>query len=226
MSDKESYLEYVKSGKYFQNARNWYLKKYITPHVEKSITVIIISFTILLFMGLALNIYYLFPLKLQRRYVSYIKSNSVMSKPVILKANSQNNELDSINEILIKNYVIKKETYNYNNIKNQLLFLQNNSTKLLFKKFYDELSLNNPESKILKFKKKAIRKIFINQIKFLPDNNVIVSFKAYAAINENNILEDSSWEVQISYESDKINTSAPSGSKFNFIVTDYQLKKI
>ncbi|MDF2966008.1 MAG: virB8 [Rickettsiaceae bacterium] len=223
---KKSVTEYIKSGEYFRDAREWYHKKYVFPTFEWSALAVVVAFILLIVSGLIFNIYYLFPLKLQRQYISYVKSDGTDKIPMIIKANSQPNELQSILALLIKNYVLQREKYNYEEIKQQLLFVKNNSTRLLFKEFYESLSLSNANSLILKFKKDARRNAKPISVRFLNNNTVLVTFEAKAEGNKGEIIEDAIWESTISFESDKIDPQAAPGTRFGFIVTDYKARQV
>jgi type IV secretion system protein VirB8 len=222
---RKSVTDYVKSGEYYRDARNWYHKKYLFPIFEWSLLVIVILFTLFICGGLAFNVYYLFPLKIQREYLTYL-DEGLDKAPVILKANSQKTELESITALLIKNYVKQREKYNYDNIKQQLLYIKNNSTKLLFKEFYEGLSLTNPNSLILKFKKDAKRTILPKAVKFSNNNMVNVNFISKAENLRGELIEDAEWEAVISFESDKINPQATPGTRFGFIVTNYKVRLV
>ena len=49
-------------------------------------------------------------------------------------------------------------------------------------------------------------------------------FQLYASATRVQISEDELWEATINFEVDKIKKNLPANSRFNFLVTDYEIK--
>jgi type IV secretion system protein VirB8 len=127
---------------------------------------------------------------------------------------------------MVRNYVMQRERYNYDLLKKQFTFIKNNSTRIVFRRFFNFMNIDNPSSPVMQYQKSANRNIKILSADYTDDNNAIVTFHSEARGATGNVLEDTVWQATISYEIDKIDPYLPSGSRFNFTVTDYQLKLI
>jgi type IV secretion system protein VirB8 len=218
--------EYIESGEYFRDAKKWYHFKYIHPFSQRSFISILSVIMCVLFAGVLVNINGLFPIVIKVKY-SITTENSEDKTAEIIRANQiENKPLESITDIMVRNYVMQRERYNYDLLKKQFTFIKNNSTRIVFRRFFNFMNIDNPSSPVMQYQKSANRNIKILSADYTDDNNAIVTFHSEARGATGNVLEDTVWQATISYEIDKIDPYLPSGSRFNFTVTDYQLKLI
>lgn len=220
----KSYKEYIDSGEYFSDARKWYNHKYIHPFSERSFIFILSVVICSLFIGVVLNIRALFPIENQVKYS--IEADTGANKAAqIIRANSiENDPLASITDILSRNYVIQRENYDYDKLKEQFVYVKNNSTRIVFRRFYNEMSIDNPSSPVLRYQKDIKREAFIMSSNLVSDTRIELKFNSVAKNSAGDIVENMIWLSTIDYEIDQININLPSGSRFNYTVTDYQLK--
>ncbi len=70
-------------------------------------------------------------------------SNDAFAKIATIKPANEipNNPLGSIGNIMVSNYVLRREAYDYDRLKEQFAYVQNNSTKIIFRKFYNYIVL-------------------------------------------------------------------------------------
>lgn len=218
-----SVQEYIKSGEYFIDARKWYNHKYIFPIIQRSLlSLFTIVFLILLSLVL-ININSVLPIVKQIRYA--IASNSFQSSAIINHASKKNTTpLKSIADIMIRNYVAHRESYTYEHLKNQFMFVQNNSTRIIFKQFANYNSIDNPESPIMRYLDKHKRGIEIISVTYDRDDEAVVKFQSIAQNNLAEISEKMIWQANIGFQIDPISQNLPAGSKFNFAVTNYKIK--
>jgi len=218
-----SVQEYIKSGEYFKDARSWYNFKYIYPLSQRSFLLIVCTFLLALLIGVMLNISNLFPIVNQVRYS--LKASSYQSSASITKANLiKNNPIASIADIMVKNYLIHREEYDYDNLKKQFVFVQNNSTRIVFRKFFNYMNIDNPTSPILRYQKYIRRSVNILSATYSKSDEVIITFNSIAKNAGGEIFENMVWEATVNFEIDKINLDLPPDSRFNFAVTNYRLK--
>ena len=143
----------------------------------------------------------------------------------IIRADQINNDpLSSIAEIMIKSYVNQREKYDYNNLKKQFLYIKNNSTRMVFRRFYNYMNINNPSSPVLLYQKDIKRYCSLISSKFLTNTKSEINFQSIAKNSTGDVVENMIWRATINYEIDQININLPHGSRFNFTVTDYQLE--
>ena len=88
------------------------------------------------------------------------------------------------------------------------------------------MNIDNPSSPVLKYQKNTKRSAKIISTSYPGKTKAIVKFNSIVQNSAGEIAEDIVWQATIDYEIDKINPNLPSGSRFNFTVTDYQLKLI
>ncbi len=220
----KSLQDYIKSGEYFADAKEWYKDKYIHPFSQRSFILILSVVICALFIGVVTNIRALFPSVIQVKY-SINADTSANKAAQITRANQiENDPLTSIIDVLVRNYILKRESYDYDALKKQFVYVKNNSTRIVFRRFYNYMNIDNPSSPIMRYQKSAKRKIDIISAQYPSPTKAIIEFNSIAENAANQIIEDSTWQATIDLEVDDINTKLPSGARFNFTIIDYQLK--
>lgn len=214
--------EYVKSGEYFADAKKWYEFKYLHPLPERSISVIIFAFIALLFLQISFSLYSLLPLKAKIQYF-IPRPDLYKTTATITQANSiDGDDKTSIADIMIKDYVFRRENFDYDNLQNQFNYIKNTSTKIVFRKFYNYMNIDNPDSPIMLYQNFARRNVNVISAEYLDDGKAIVAFESLVRNISGEILENKVWQAIISYEIDEINLKLPKDAKFNFLITNYQ----
>lgn len=222
-STSESFKDYVESGKYYSDARKWYSYKYVHPFSQRSLTIILSIIAVIIFTCLTANIYKLFPVIVKVKYIVNADESANKSTKIIKANQIPNNPSLSVTDLLIKNYVTLRENYDYDNLRNQFIFIKNNSTRIVFNRFFESMNIDNPKSPVMLFQKKATRKTTIISTDHLADNKVAVKFNTIAKNDLGEIVENATWQAVIEYEIDKLQANLPGGTRFNFVITDYQL---
>lgn len=219
---QNSLKDYVDSGDYFSDAMSWYKQKYINPFSHRSFVAIIFLGCLLLFLGTIVDVNELFPIVTPVKYT--IKADSFENKNArITHATHINNDpLASITDILVKNYVSIRESYNYEKLKKQFTFVKNNSTRIVFRKFYSSMELDNPSSPLVLYQKNATRKVEIISTNYPEPYKAIVKYRFVAENKYSSIIDEKILQATIYYEIDKINLNLEPGSRFNFTITGYQ----
>lgn len=218
--------DYIANGEYFIDARKWYYTKYVAQVSHRSMLVGLCSLLLLLVFVLAININSLLPIVRSLKYIISVTAATNQTAEIINAEGIPDSPLQSILQIMIKDYVLKREKYDYDNLENQMKYIHNTSSRTVFTQFYNYLNINNPESPVLRYQNEARRVIDITNLRFLDDSLAEVSFISKAVSLDGKVFENLSWVSSIRFDSDKINISAPANSKFNFTVTDYKLKLV
>lgn len=227
MNDQElhhSLKEYVESGNYFKDAVKWYESKYLYPFSQRSFVLTLALVVLILLTGVSLYINSLFPLTLQVKYS--IQANVAENKAARITRADQIREeaLASVTDIMIRNYIHKRESYIFSDLKLQFTYIKNNSTRIMFRRFYNNMSIDNPSSPVLRFRKAGRREITILDTNYPERSKAQVRF-ASVGINENGeLIENIVWLATIGYEIDKIDPNLPPGTRYNFTVTSYEAK--
>ncbi len=223
MDSTKSIQEYIKSGKYFEEAQKWYNNKYLYPLFQRSIVFVLLAVLVILITVTLINVYSLLPLNKRVQYIISVdeefngaakvtNANEVLGKP-----------LQSIIKILAESYLIQRESYDYNNLVSQFEYIKNKSTRIIFRKFYNYMSLENYQSPVLRYQNIAKRKITIYSTVFNNDEQLSIYFNSQAKNEGEETFENMDWKADITFESDRINLEASPGSNFKFFVTDYKI---
>lgn len=216
----------VESGEYFKQAKNWYNEIYLLPIVYRSWVFVIFSILFFFSLVLVLNLYMLFPINQQLRYAITVENTSDYTADITAADFYGNDTYKSIAHVFLTSYVKIREGYDYDDLSDRLMFVKNTSTKVIFNQYNDLLSLDNPNSPLLKLQKYAKRSIFVKDIKFISDSEVVVRFNAKSNEDNGKILDDSVWEANISFLMDQIDLKVAENASFNFTVSDYKSKLI
>ncbi|MGC0371967.1 MAG: hypothetical protein DGJ47_000670 [Rickettsiaceae bacterium] len=222
----KSLQELIESGEYFRDAREWYKIKYVHPFSQRSFLIILSIIICIVVCSVALNIYGLFPTHKQVRYVINIEDTTNKSTKIERAEYSHQDAQVSIIHELVTKYVSNRENYDYDDLQRQFTYVKNSSTRIVFRRFFNFMNIDNEDSPILKYKKSISRHIEINSVKYKGSNVAIVNFTAIAEDISGAKHEDKLWQANIKFDADKISNRLPSGQRFNFTITDYDLTMI
>lgn len=222
--------EYLDSKKYFIDARNWYNSKHLFPVSHRIWVSYIFVLVVTLLAALFINIEQLFPIKQRVTYPINVFSNleegEVYAKILDIPSrfNDVNGPAKFIATEMIKNYILKREKFDYSNLSEQIKYVQTSSTRLVFRRFYNFMSANNPDSPLLRYQKFAKREINLRSIKFLSKDEAEVKFVSRAKGRNGAEFENLLWKATIRFSMSEVGKKMPTGTRFRFLVTDYRLK--
>jgi type IV secretion system protein VirB8 len=219
-----SVQEYIKSGEYFVDARRWYNFEYLYPLVQRSFLLIFTVVFFVLFLAVVVNFQTLLPAVRQVRYA--ISAESLKSATITNANHIKNDAINSIADIMIRNYVIHRESYDYDFLRPQFIFIQNSSTRIIFRQFANFMNIDNSLSPVMRYQRSLRRSVNILSVVYHKNNKAEVIFTSIAKNSANDILENMVWQATINFEIDAINIHLPPNSNFNFVVTGYRLKLI
>ena len=225
----EGLKEYISGGHYFSDARKWYTYKYLSPVTHKVWAFYTACILVIMLAAACININQLLPIKQTISYgISVENKNSKTDENAnIIRMDDTDTKVTPVNFIattLLQNYITHRESYDYKMLTKQFLHIRNSSTRIIFKRFYDYMNINNPDSPVIRYQKYAKRNIVINDVSFTSNNEAIVEFRSIAKDSGDKIFENLKWQARIGFDMSDIKNKLPGGSKFNFTVTDYKLK--
>ncbi|XVN42564.1 MAG: VirB8/TrbF family protein [Candidatus Rickettsia vulgarisii] len=219
-----SVQDYIKSGEYFTDARSWYNSTYMYPLIQRSVVLLLTVIILVLFIVLAITTNNLLPIDRQVRYA--IAAKSLKNATIIPADHISKDPISSIADIMIKNYVIHRESYDYDLLAPQFNFVQNNSTRIIFIQFANYMNIDNPLSPVMRYQRNLRRSVNVVLVKYKANNEADVIFTSLVKNISNEILENMVWQATISFEIDPIDIYIPANSRFNFAITSYKLKLI
>ncbi|AZL15617.1 VirB8 family type IV secretion system protein [Rickettsiales endosymbiont of Stachyamoeba lipophora] len=221
---KSIYSSY-KSGKYFEDAIEWYGLKYLYPTAQRLnflFYIILLALVAYMLADTSLKI-----LEKPEKYIYMVNlENSITTKSSIKELEHPVSSQLAIAEMLIRQFVIKYESYDYFQIPKQFEYIKNNSSREVALSFYHKMDLSNNNSPILKYQKHS--KIVISDIKvefydsFKPDNG-----RAIVTLKKNIISTSSSSKViedvmlTLDYELTDIEKIVNKQKSLIFIVKEY-----
>jgi type IV secretion system protein VirB8 len=220
--------EYISTGHYFTDAKRWYVYKYLSPVSHKIWAFYAVLVLIVVITTLAMNIRRLLPIEQTITYAISAEDQDIAKENARI-INMDDSQLDItphhfVASNLLSNYIIHRESYDYNKLTQQFLHIRNSSDRIVFKRFYDYMSIDNPDSPVIRYQKYAKRTIKINDIKFASNTDATLMFTSTATDENGKVFENLSWVAHIGFEMDDIKNKLTSGSKFSFMVKDYKLK--
>ena len=215
--------EYIKSGEYFIDAKQWYNFKYILPLSHRSLLLLICTVFTLLSILICININILLPIN---EKVSYLIKDDAEKQATITstKHSSLVNPYIAVANIMLQNYVKQREEYNYDILKEQFIFIKNTSTSIVYMQFANLMNIDNPLSPVIRYQKLYKRSINILSINNINDNEAVVTFESLAKNSTGEILENMLWESRIGFIMDAIGINISPDTAFNFTITSYKLK--
>ena len=222
-----SILESLKNNNYFFEARNWYVRKFIYPLVERSYIFLLATITCGIAAYYLLMINSLLP-NVIKLPVAINLDDTISYQPAIKYIGEQNEPSEqSFAKYFASNYVKVRESYDYAKLEEQVNKVRNNSTKSVYKQFYNSLTLDNPDSILLLYKRSTVRKIEVENVQYLPNENmIIVKFSASLNDYSNNSFKKTNWQAYVNFSISSTDEINKQNNNFSFIVTDYKTEMV
>jgi type IV secretory pathway component VirB8 len=147
-------------------------------------------------------------------------------KQITIKStlNQAPDPLTSIAKVLLKNYVTQIEKYKYSDLKDQITFVNANSSRYVFNQYYNFIGIDNKLSPVIRFQDQAVRSIKVLSVDVSPDLVATIKFRSTAKDFNNAVIENMLWQANVFFKIDPIVMGLANGTKFNFLVTDYKVK--
>ncbi len=216
----------VESGQYFRESKIWYEEIFLLPFIQRSWVVLSASIVFSSAVLLLFVINSLYPLNKQIMYAIFVEDASEYSAKIEPASYFEDDTYKSVAKIFLETYVEIREGYKYEDLANRMLYVQNTSTKVVFNRYNDYLSLENPQSPVLRLQRYANRFVEVYDIRFLSYDKAILKFVARSIEDSGKVIEENNWEAEFSFVIDKIDLKMAENTPFNFIVSDYKVKLI
>jgi len=229
-----SISEYVKNGKYYKDARAWYLNTFILPISEKYYLFVLTVFYIILMLIAG---YYYSNTKPADPTVDYVLFSEDISKTysVIVPPTSDDTlpPQTRLTQYVLGKYITIRESYDIHNLDNQLEFVRNTTDARDFLVYQNSVSINNPTSPQMIYQDLYNKTIDVHKINILKNLNVDNSQKAIVYFQSNltnlttNEIKTQYFVATIDFKIDNIqNLMEKDSSKMNFLVLNYNLQTI
>lgn len=175
--DQKEYNEFikesVKDGSYFNDARDWYIFRYVLPICERSVLFFLALLSGITSYSLFLILENSLPMK-EMVPITIVAKDTSLYFPVIKKLRDAE-DLRSVDEAVVKYLLIKylkeREEYDFRSanieeLNNKFSAIKNNSSADEYKSFQNFMSKDNAISPIYNFGKNITRTITIDSVNF------------------------------------------------------------
>ena len=220
----------VESGEYFKQAMSWYESQYLSYVAQRSI---FIAVSVIILVNLAIVNMKILSLPSTSHRVPFIKyvenSADEITRIKHLKSKKQESPQISVAKYLISKYIENYQSFNIKNVEEMAKYVQNQSSRKVYKQFQSHLSISNPESPVLKYQMHTRRLIDIQSISIYNNKQLIpeeakVIFKATHYRNGRKISIDS-WEANLIFTLSDVNLVARKFTPLNFLITSIEFSK-
>ncbi|MDN5248477.1 MAG: VirB8/TrbF family protein [Wolbachia endosymbiont of Tyrophagus putrescentiae] len=204
----------LESKSYFKKGIEWYCYRYLFCITEKSWLVLIMFALLACFCSLLLNIYVLFPIKRDLKFVRYVNHSD--NEFYIIRTLSQSkkeNEHVAIARYLIEKYI---EIYE-SSAMDQKDFVRNNSTHKVYRDYKEKINNVAPTQK----KKVINTNVMALSIDLSNVNSVNFAGSATAIFTVNKTHDQI---VEINFTVSNIHATIKGITPFKFMVNNYRLK--
>lgn len=225
-SSENNIAEYIKSGRYFKDARDWYSNKFILPIAEKAWLVLFAFVMSAVSFIVIVNINNILPMT--KKFSVMVDVQDIFRNNTKVKNVNYfpNDPEKTIAQHLIYNFLKMREQYKFENIERQQEIIKNISGKLVAESFNKLMQIDNPESLLAKYQDKITRFIEPQKITFNSDNQAIIIFDAYEKAPGKSEYYAGRFKADIYFEMSELEKTKNANDKFKFIVTEYNSTKI
>ena len=224
-----SISEYVKSGKYYEDARVWYANRFIFPVSERTYTIVLVG---LFAFGSAVLWFFFSITQPAPDTISYVSPSPDIAKSysVIFPAGDGiETPQVSITKYILSNYVIKRESYSFDHGDDQLNFVRNTTVATNYLRYENDMSINNPDSPKMIYQDGSVKTIKVLQIKFLNSTadyqQAVVYFRSALKNIASNHVSEENLVANIRFQIDDISVLLDKAAKqLKFLVLEYYIK--
>jgi type IV secretion system protein VirB8 len=224
-----SISEYVKSGKYYEDAHSWYANQFIFVVSQRAYIILLLGF--FSFSLAILSFFYLItnPAPPKISYVTY-SQDIAKSYSVIFPAggNSLEDPQTKVAKYMLATYVSRREKYTFGHLEEQLAFVRSNTVGTEYLKYEKMMSINNPSSPLMLYQDTNVRNISVKNVNILKTTDSHMEAAVYFDSTIRNIAsnhtETKSMIAIIAFKIDDIEKLLEDNAKkLNFLVLSYSL---
>jgi len=242
---KKELTEKIESGEYFSEAKDWYVNTYIYRFVER-------TYLLLLLAGFMFLLYFTYSYFVE---ITPIKK----SLPIRVEISDAANEYTklsylgskskdfNINKVLITYFSARFleaiESYDYRRdfkkLKKNTNIIEKLGTQGIQNFYQEKISIRNPESFVLKYRKNVIRDVFIDQSKieiaevdqldtdYDKEYIVTIRYDIREIHNKQDVIK-TSWvaELSLNFETIHYDFNEKTFNDLNFKVKQYESRKV
>lgn len=228
--------EKIRDGSYYEEAKQWYFRKYLSPITDRSYVLVIACLIGIAFLISAYNTWQLKKsMDAKRDYPFIVNAENSTDDFSHIKSLGDDSETaqQAIAKYLVIDYIRTREEYTKDMLgekyKRILKKIKRTSTASVLSEYKNYMNDLNPYSPLIRYSDHSERKIEIKSFSFL--DNDITSGKADVifdaiVINDNGKTETSQWEATVHFRLPNVENISETGSTIRFIIKYYRAKPL
>jgi type IV secretory pathway component VirB8 len=219
--------EKIRSGEFFRESRTMYDFAVHDIMAERYFYLLLTGLSVFIFLVAIVAMQGFYPLQ---RSVPFIVSTANMTddRPSIRSLITHKGEdpSEAFLRFMIQNYVGLWEEYDIDLIDRNTSGVRSQSSDEVYREFERLMDPRNPQSPIATYQRHSKRKIRVISTRLFNDSNIQVIFEA--DVERKNEIQKSRWQADIafSYSGITLNKETEKVDSFNFVVTQYKVKRL
>jgi type IV secretory pathway component VirB8 len=220
--------EKVRSGEYYQEARQMYDLSIHDPMAERYWFLIITVLSLLIALISFFAMQSLYPLQTPVPFI--VNSNDIVEDlPRIASITEEKAEKpsDALLRFMVNNYVTFREEYDIDTFDRNLSGIKSQSSEEVYKEFQQRIDPHNPESPITLYQRHSRRSIDIISSKRIADQDFGMEVIYDATVSSKTDIKKSRWQANIAFSYSGVELDDEGKVKpVKFVVTQYRTKRL
>jgi type IV secretion system protein VirB8 len=231
----EELIEYVDSGRYFEDARSWYNDKFVMPFVQRTWLIVIAIVAVISFVLVSINISTLLPLVEKVPYIMQVKDADSQYVKIASLEQEDGDAWIAVSSYLVKSYITTWESYRFSDFRGDNLMqrkqrMRRNSARDLFQQYDALLNDSNPRNPIRIYRNEAQRDITFDDLRFMKVDSgsakVSVDFTATITQLVSGEKQSTKWNAEMIFQLPIIDPESQKGTPLGFLVTAYTVTSL
>jgi type IV secretory pathway component VirB8 len=236
----------IEDGSFFKEGRKWYSLIYMYIMPERAIYVVYSAIALLILLMALISTIMLNPLSRATPLLFPMK-NVLGEVPRIKKIRVSPHQQvnDAMQRFFIREYVSRRESYDFKKIQTSFRFLRNHSNKNVMSDYRNLIDPNSPRSPINMYGRKSTRQIFIQKVQIgRSDNGSINDYdenREYyadtyfvASVVSGDSIKNNYWLSRLTFDYKQLQVKQPEETKsgkaeavpMKFKVIDYSVMEV
>jgi type IV secretory pathway component VirB8 len=229
LDDYQEIAEKIRSGEYFQEARQIYDMAVHDPMSERYWFLLITGLSLLIALIAFFAMQSLYPLQNSVPFI--VNSNDIVDDlPRIspMDEGLKGDPSEALLRFMVRNYVAFRESYDIDTFDRNLNGIRSQSSQQVFDEFQQLTDPRNPESPITLYQRHSRRSIEIISSRRIADDAFGVEVIYEATVESRSDRKKSRWQANIAFQYNGVELDGDTGKvkPVKFIVTQYRTKRL
>jgi type IV secretion system protein VirB8 len=225
----QSINEALKSGRYFEDALEWYHYKYVYPFAKIAFLLVIAISVTVAFVVACHTINKLLPLHESSAHAISVKDTFGVIPNIHSLAKKEESPQYSLASYLLSHYVMARESYAYKDLDRLQRHVKSSSSPVVYRQYIDIYTNENIQNPKRLYENIINREVEITEIKFIGTRAIpsraLVSFLTRLRKTSMEVLEEKHWVASVNFNlpniEDIANLETPD---LKFVVNNYAVR--